>query len=140
MAIATVMTTPFKAELLRGNHDLDGHAIKAALYTASASLGTTTAAYTAASEITGTGYTTGGKTLTGATISSSGAVGFADFADLQWTSATFTARGTLFYNDTHASNGSISSHDFGTSKSVTSGTFTLQMPAFDSSNAIIRIA
>ena len=73
----------------------------------------------------------------------SGTTAFTDFADLSFTSATITARGALIYNTTPAhtyTNPTCVVLDFGSDKTSTAGTFTIQFPAADASNAIIRIA
>ena len=142
MAITTAMCTSFKPELLKELHDFSaagGNAFKMALYTSTATLGAATTVYSATNEISGTGYTAGGNTLTNVEPTSSGTTGFADFADTQWTSATFTANGALIYNSTNA-NRAVSVHAFGGDQSVTAGTFAISFPAADASNAIIRIA
>ena len=70
---------------------------------------------------------------------SSGTTAFTDFADLSFTTATITARGALIYNSTD-SNKAVAALDFGADKTSTAGTFTIQFPTADASNAIIRIA
>ena len=139
MAITSGLTYSFLNELLAGIHDLDGtDTLKVALFSSSASLSPpTTTAYSTTNEITGTGYSAGGKTLT-PTLSSVAATSTLDFADVEWTSSTFTARGCLIYNSSK-SNRAIAIIDFGSDQSVTSGTFTIQWPAGNSANAIIRI-
>jgi hypothetical protein len=142
MAISQAMCTSFKKELLEAVHNFKnsgGDTFKIALYTSSASLGATTTAYSATNEISGTGYTAGGNTLTRVDPSSSGTTGFTDFADTTWSSATITARGALIYNDTD-SDKAVAVLDFGADKTATAGDFTIQFPAADASNAIIRIA
>jgi len=139
MAITQCMTTSFKVDILSGDQDLLVDTLKIALYTSSASLNDTTGAYTTSGEVSGSGYTAGGNTLTGATVSSSGTVAFVSFTDTSWPSATFTARGALIYNSSK-SNKSIAVLDFGVDKAVSSGTFTIQFPTANSTSAIIRIA
>jgi len=142
MAISQAMCTSFKKELLEAVHNFKnsgGDTFKIALYTSSASLGAATTAYSTTNEITGTGYTAGGNTLTRVDPSSSGTTGFTDFADTTWSTATITARGALIYNDTD-SDKAVAVLDFGADKTSTSGDFTIQFPAADASNAIIRIA
>lgn len=140
MAITQAMCNSFKQELLGGTHDLDTDTIKIALYTSSATLGASTTAYTTSNEVTGSaGYTAGGNTLAGATISLSGSTAIVDFTDTTWTSATITARGALIYNSSK-SDKAIAVLDFGSDKSSTNGDFTVVFPAADASNAIIRIA
>jgi len=134
------MCTSFKAEILGGTHDLDTDVIKIALYTSSASLDAATTAYSSTNEVaSGNGYTTGGNTLSGATISSSGTTAFCDFSDSTWSSASFTARGALIYNSSK-SNKAIAVLDFGADKTSTNGDFVVQFPTNDATNAIIRIA
>lgn len=142
MAITTAMCTSFKQEILQGVHDFTattGDSFKVSLYTSSATLGAGTTAYTATNEASGTGYTATGEELTEVTPTTSGTTAFTDFADVAWTSASFTARGCLIYNDDE-SDAAVSAHDFGADKTVSGGTFTLQFPTADASNAIIRIA
>lgn len=139
MAITQAMCSSFKQQILLGEHDLDTDVIKIALYTSSATLDASTTAYSTTNEVVGTGYTAGGNTLSGATVSLSGTTAFADFSDTSWTTATITARGALIYNSSKA-NKAIAVLDFGADKTSTAGTFTVQFPANDASNAIVRIA
>ena len=138
------MCTSFKVELLKGVHDFTngtGDTFKLALYTATATLDATTTAYTVSNEISNTGsYTAGGGTLTNVSPTSSGTTAFTDFGDISFTTATITARGALIYNDTAAGDPAVAVLDFGSDKTSTSGTFTIQFPTADASNAIIRIA
>jgi hypothetical protein len=137
MAITQAMCTSFKEELLNKEHDLDTDTIKIALYTSSATLGASTTAYSTTNEISGTGYTAGGNTLTGATIATSGTTAYVDFDDPEWTSASFTANGALIYNSS-ASNKAIAVLAFGGDFTVAAGTFRIVFPAAGST-AIIRI-
>jgi len=151
MAIASVLTDTFKEELLGGYHSFNasgdtpaGSAFKIALYTSSASLGTTTTAYTTSNEVaSGNGYTTAGNALTNTGVAKSTVTSYTDFSDTSWTSASFTARGCLIYNSSTISglttDAAVCSIDFGGDKTVSSGTFTIQFPTNDSSSAIIRI-
>jgi hypothetical protein len=145
MAITTAMCTSFKSELLGGTHDLDTHTLKLALIKASPS-GTYGAATTNYSDVTGnsdeatgTGYSAGGQNLDGATISTDGTTAIVDFTDEVFSSATVSADGCIIYNSS-ASNKAIAVIDFGGTKTSTNGDFTIQFPAADASNAIIRIA
>lgn len=142
MAIIQGMTTSFKKELMEGVHNFTSHTFKIALYGSSATLSEATTAYSATGEISGTGYTAGGNTLsvTGAAVSTSGATAFVDFADSVWGSATITARGAVIYNSSVAGNPSVAVLDFGADRTVTAGTFTVVFPAADAANAIVRIA
>jgi hypothetical protein len=138
------MCTSFKKELLQGTHNFtasSGNTFKLALYTNSASFNAATTAYTSANEVSNSGsYSAGGGTLTNVTPTSSGTTGLTDFADLAFTSATITARGALIYNDTASGDPTVAVLDFGADKTSTTGTFTIQFPTADASNAIIRIA
>lgn len=133
------MCSSFKQQILLGEHDLDTDVIKIALYTSAATLGASTTAYTTSDEVVGAGYTAGGNTLSGATVSLSGTTAYVDFSDTTWSAATITARGALIYNSSK-SNKAIAVLDFGADKTSTAGDFTVQMPTNDASSAVIRIA
>ena len=142
MAITTALATSFKQELMVGTHNFTlstGNTFKIALYTSSATLGATTTAYSATNEVSGTGYTAGGNTLTNVTPTTSGTTAFTDFADSSWTSSTITARGCMIYNSTN-SNKCVGVWDFGSDQISSSGTFTIVFPTPDATNAIIRLA
>ena len=151
MAIASVLQNTFKEELLGGYHSFNasgdtpaGSSFKIALYTSSADLTTTTTVYVTSGEVaSGGGYTTAGETLTNTGVAKSTVTSYTDFSDVSWTSASFTARGCMIYNSSSisglTSNACVCTIDFGGDKTVSSGTFTIQFPANDSSNAIIRI-
>lgn len=140
------MCTSFKQELLEGKHDFgtSGHTFKLAMYTNSASFTAATTDYTTTNEITGTGYTAGGGSLTNVAPSTSGTTAFTDFSDLTFSTATVTARGAIIYNTTTDGGSSTTDAvvvlDFGGDKTSTAGDFTIQFPTADASNAIIRIA
>tara|TARA_R110000772_G_scaffold214431_2_gene325006 strand:- start:319 stop:753 length:435 start_codon:yes stop_codon:yes gene_type:complete len=137
------MCTSFKQELLEAVHNFQlsgGDTFKIALYDNSASFTAATTAYTATNEVTGTGYTAGGNTLTRIDPTSSGTTAFTDFADTTWASSTITARGAMIYNDTAAGNPAVVILDFGSDKTSTNGDFTVVFPTADATNAIIRIA
>ena len=143
MAISQAMCTSFKSELLTAEHNFaasGGDSFKIALYTSSATLGASTTTYSATNEVSGTGYTATGNTLTNIDPTTSGTTAFTDFADTTWSSATITANGALIYNDTHASDAAVAVLAFGGDKTSTNGDFTIQFPTADASNAIIRIA
>ena len=142
MAIATAMCTSFKKELLEAVHNFKntgGSTFNLAMYTSSASLGAATTAYTSTAEISGTGYTAKGAALTRVDPSSSGTTGLTDFANLTFSSSSLTARGALIFNESASGDPSVCSLDFGADKTSSSGDFTIQFPAADASNAIIRI-
>ena len=137
MSISQAMCTSFKVELLDEQHDLLADTLKIALFTSSASLGAGTTAYATTNEISGTGYTAGGETLTSKTADTTGTTAFLDFANPTWTSASFTANGALIYNDTN-SDKAIAVLAFGGDFTVAGGTFEIVLPAAGA-NAIIRI-
>ena len=140
MAITQCLPTSFKVDLFNAVHACATDVLKIALYTSSAALDNTTAAYTASGETTGPGYTAGGCTLVvGTAPTSTGTTAFMSFNNPAWTTATFTARGALIYNSSK-SNKAVAVLDFGSDKSTTAGTFSIQMPSADSTNAILRIA
>ena len=151
MAIAQAMCTSFKKELLEGVHNFKnsgGDTFKLALFaegsggksSTTATLGASTTALTTTGEVATSGsYSTGGGTLTRVDPTTSGTTAFTDFADLSFTTATITAMGALIYNDTN-SDKAVCVLDFTSNKTSTSGTFTIQFPTADASNAIIRIA
>lgn len=139
MAITQALCTSFKTEILGGTHDLDTDVLKIALYTSSATLDATTTAYSSTNEVSGTGYTAGGETLSGAAITSSGTTAFVDFSDVTWSSSTITARGALIYNSSK-SNKAVAVLNFGSDKSSSNGNFVISFPTADANNAIIRIA
>tara|TARA_R110001599_G_scaffold177337_1_gene369556 strand:+ start:429 stop:866 length:438 start_codon:yes stop_codon:yes gene_type:complete len=138
------MCTSFKKELLQGTHNFtasSGNTFKIALYTNSASFTAATTAYTATNEVGNSGsYSAGGGALTNVTPTTSGTTALTDFADKDFTSATITARGALIYNDSASGDPTVAVLDFGADKTSTSGTFTIQFPTADATNAIIRIA
>ena len=143
MAISQAVANSFKSEILQGIHDLEsgGDTFKLALYTSAATLTSATVSYTTGSEVTASGqYVVGGGVLTSQQVSlATGGVAIVDFADLSFTGVTLTARGALIYNSTEAKK-AVCVLDFGSDKTATSGTFTLQFPNFTSSSAILRIA
>jgi|SRR5210317_127902 hypothetical protein len=151
MAISSAICNTFKQQLLESKHDFasGGDTFKIALYTSSATLGASTTNYSATNEITntsGSAYTATGETLTGQSVTggSGASTAFVDFADAQWTSASFTANGALIYNTT--TDGGSSTTDavcvlaFGGDFTASNGTFTVQFPAANTSDAIIRIS
>ena len=161
MAITSAIANSFKVEILQGGHNFNdasgaptGNPFKLALYSSdSATLSKSTTAYAAPTSATAdptstyevttdsSGYTGGGNTLTAsADPVLSGDTACVKFNDTSWTSASFTARGCLIFNDSHATDASVCAIDFGGDKTATSGTFTIQFPAAGASTAIIRIA
>jgi hypothetical protein len=137
MSIIQTQTTSFKAELYQAIHNLLTDTLKIALYTGNATLNESTTAYSTTNEITGTGYTAGGVTLTGVSVNSSGYTAYVSFNNPSWTSASFTARAALIYNSSKA-NRSIAVLDFGADKTVSGNTFTITLPTNNASDALIR--
>ena len=137
------MCTSFKKELMEAKHNFllsGGSTFQIALYDDNSSFTAATTAYTTSNEISGTNYSAKGNTLTRIDPSSSGTTALTDFADTAWTTATFTARGALIFNEDTSGDTSVLVLDFGADKTATAGTFTIAFPAADASNAIIRIA
>ena len=148
MAITTnAICDSFKKELLQAKHDFDtsSDTYKLAMFTSSATLGKSTTNYATANEVTSTsGYTAGGKALVNQGVKVSSSVAITDFADLSFVGVTLTARGALIYNTTtdggSGTTDAVAVLDFGGDKTATSGTFTIQFPAFTTSAAILRLA
>jgi hypothetical protein len=146
MAITTnAITNSFKEDLLNGLHDFavsTGDVYKLALYDSSASIGADTTSYAVgiSGQVGDTGqYVAGGGALVNALVSLNGTTAFVDFNDLSFTGVTLTARGALLYN-TSETNKSVCVLDFGGDKTATAGTFTIQFPAANDTQAIIRIS
>lgn len=151
MANTQAICTSFKVELLNGIHALGTSVVragttadtfKAALYLASATINASTTAYSATSEVSGTGYTAGGVTVTNATApASSGTTAFwTPSASFSWTTVTLATAFdcVLVYNSTQ-SNKAVAAYTFG-SQTVTAGNFTLTMPTNDASTGLLRLA
>jgi len=140
MAITQAMATSFKVQLLNGQHNFTANTFKLALYTSSATLGENTTAYSATNEVASTGnYSAGGNTLTvSVTPTNTGNVAFISFANTSWANATITANGALIYNS-NLSNAAVCVLAFGGDKTSTNGTFAVNFPTADASNAIIRL-
>ena len=144
MAITSAICNSFKVQILTGTHDFTastGDTFNLALYTSSATLNKSTTVYITTNEVaTATGYTAKGKALTNVTPVLSSDTAVCDFANVSWTSASFTARGCLIFNDSVATDPAVCAIDFGGDKTVTSGTFTIEFPAASAGTAIIGIA
>lgn len=147
MAISQAVCNVFKQELLKGNHDFDGGATYyIALYTSSANMGATTTAYSTSNEVSnssGSAYSAGGKALTSPAVTGGSGVStaFVDFANISWTSASFTANGALIYRQ----DGSAPTNDavvvlaFGGDFTASNGTFTIEFPTAGGGSEIIRL-
>ena len=146
MAITSAVCNSFKTEILKAVHNFTastGNTFNIALYTSSATLGAGTTAYSTSNEITntsGSAYSAKGKALTSVTPVLDSTTAVCDFADISWTSASFTANGCLIFNDTATGDPAVCAVAFGGDKTVSSGTFTVQFPAAAATTAIVRIA
>jgi hypothetical protein len=140
MSIVQGQTTSFKYQLFQGTQNFTTDTFYMALYNGNANLNLTTTAYSTTNEITGTGYTAGGKALTGVTLNydATNSVVYVNFDSLTWNPANFTTRCALIYNSSRA-NTSVAVIDFGADKSCTN-TFTVTMPGNTYSTALIRSA
>jgi hypothetical protein len=139
MAIQQGLTTSFKQNLLLGTQSLGVGPFKMALYTAFADLGPNTTVYSATNEVSGTGYTAGGETMTGLTVQANAQSGtvYANFANVSWPGANFTARGALIY-DSGNGDKSVAVLDFGSDKQFSNVSNTVTMPANTATTALIR--
>ena len=148
MAITTnAICNSFKKELLQGKHDFDtsSDTYKLAMFTSQATLGASTQNYATSNEVSSpSGYSAGGKALVNQGVKVSSGVAITDFADLSFTGVTLTARGALIYNTTtdggSNTTDAVAVLNFGADKTATSGTFTIQFPAFTTSASILRLA
>ena len=143
MAITSAICTSFKVEILKAVHNFtasSGNTFNIALYTSSASLGAATTAYTTSNEVSGSGYTAKGNALTSVTPVADSTTAVCDFSDTSFTSASFTARGCMIFNDSASGDPAVAVFDFGADKTSTAGSFTITFPTADASNAVIRIA
>jgi hypothetical protein len=140
MAIVQTQCTIFKENLLQALENFavgTPYVYKIALYNANAELGASTLTYTTTNEVTGTGYTAGGKTLVVVPPAYSGSTAYISFGNVTWNPASFTARGALIYNSTTSA--AVAVLNFGSDK-IATNTFTITFPTADASNAIIRIS
>jgi hypothetical protein len=140
MAITQAMATSFKVQLLNGQQNFSANTFKLALYTSAADLGENTTAYTTSNEVASTGnYSAGGNTLTvSVTPTNTGNVAFISFTNTSWLNATITANGALIYN-ANLANAAVAVLAFGGDKTSTNGTFAVNFPTADATNAIIRL-
>jgi len=143
--IVQAFCTSFKKQLLEGVHDfrvVGGDVFKIALYTEAANINATTSQYTTTGEISGTGYTAGGLTLTNIAPSEYNLAGVCSFQTATWAGASFSARGALIYNTTPAhtyTNPACLVLDFGTTRFAVNNSFSVQFPQITDLSAIIRI-
>jgi hypothetical protein len=139
MALQQGQTLSFRSDIVQGDQDLSANTLKMALYDGFATLGPTTTAYSTTNEVVGTGYTAGGRTITGVTITTDANTNtvYINFNNVSWAGANFTARGALIYNSTQ-SNKSIAVLDFGSDKLFTAANNTVTMPVNTASTALLR--
>jgi len=146
MAITSAICNSFKVEILKAVHNFtasSGNTFNLAMYTSSATLNKSTTAYSSSNEISntsGSSYSAKGKAITSVTPVLSSDTAVCDFANISWTSASFTANGCLIFNDTASGDPACCAIAFGGDKTVTSGTFTIEFPAASAGSAIIGIA
>lgn len=150
MANTQAVCTSFKVEVLNGIHAMgttvvragtSADTFKAALYLASATVDSTTTAYSATGEVSGTNYTAGGQTFTWSAPASSGTVAYTTpSANITWTTVTLSTAFdcVLLYNSTQ-SNKSVAVYTF-SSQTVTAGNFTLTMPTNNSTTGLLRLS
>jgi hypothetical protein len=140
MAISQGLCLSYKQEILSGLHHND-HEYKIALFKSAATLNKYITTYTGLTEeVEGTGYTTGGKVLSGFTTSLIGDFAILDFTvDPSWEASSFTARGAVLYNNSLVGKNTVAVFDFGTDYTCVEGTFTVEFPQPLDSTALIRI-
>jgi hypothetical protein len=133
----------FFGKALNKEIDWDSDTIKVALVTSAYAPNQDTHDYfddVVGSEVSGTGYTSGGQALASKTITYDAAnnVTVLDAADVTWPSSTITARYAVVYDDAPATNSQkalIGYVDFGADQSSTNGNFTITWDA----TGIIRL-
>jgi len=141
MSIISAIPNTLLTELGNGLHDFrtTGNVFKCALYTSAAALGAGTTVYSATNEVTGTGYTAGGDTLTNINPTLSNSVGVYDWADLVFSTLTVTGiRGCLIYNSTNG-NRAVAVLNFVTDQDPSAENFTITFPGATSTTAILRV-
>jgi hypothetical protein len=139
MPIEQGQTLSFRSDIVQGGQNLSANTLKMALYTSYATLNPSTTVYTTTDEVVGTGYTAGGRVITGVTISTDASTNtvYVSFNNVSWPGASFTARGALIYNSTQ-SNKSIAVLDFGSDKLFTAANNTVTIPVNTASTALLR--
>ncbi len=140
--IAQTLTTSFKVQILTATHDFTpstGDTFKLALYLPTADIGADTTVYTTSGEITDTGYTAGGITLTTIAPTSSGTTAYVSFETATFTGLVSTSvAGGLIYNSSK-SNKSVAVLYFGSTKTSTvANPLVITFPTASSTTAIIR--
>ena len=138
MAITQTWTTSFKRQLLLGEHDLDTDVLKIALYTSLATLGPDTTVYSTTNEVSGTGYTAGGLTLTNVTVNQGNGIAYVSFDNPTWAGTSFTTAGALIYNSSKA-NKEMFVLNFGMNQTTVNENFVLDLPAANPTFALIKL-
>jgi hypothetical protein len=138
MAITQTWTTSFKRQLLLGEHDLDTDVLKIALYTSLATLGPDTTVYSTTNEVSGTGYTAGGLTLTNVTVNQGNGIAYVSFDNPTWAGTSFTTAGALIYNSSKA-NKAMFVLNFGMNQTTVNENFVLDLPAANPTFALIKL-
>lgn len=121
---------------------VDSKTLKAALYLASATTGPTNAAYTATGEVSGSGYSAGGVSVTNGNTAglTSTTAYWTPSASIAFTSVTLaSAFDCVMIYSTTDTNRNIGTFTFG-STTVGGGNFTLTMPTNDATTGLVRFA
>jgi hypothetical protein len=144
LAITQSMATSFKVGLLDGDFDFSSGTLqtfKIALYTSSATLSAATAAYSVTNEVSGTGYTAGGATLTISTVpTSSGTTAYLSFSNVTWSASSLTARGALVYKADGITDPAVAVIDFSEDRTTSAQDFVVAFATANASEAIVRVA
>ena len=139
--MANIVPFSFKGELLKGTHNFGtgGDAFKIALYTSNPYTTSSTVALTT-NEVSSAGSSNyARKDLGSQAVVASTATSSVDFADVTWSSATFSAAFAAIYNDDQGDKLCVVL-DFGGTKTATNGDFTVSFPdPSTASNAIISL-
>ena len=139
--MANVVPFSFKGELMSGTHNFStgGDSFKIALYTSNPYTTSSTVALTT-NEVSSAGSSNYvRKALGSQAVAASTATTSVDFADVTWSSATFSAAFAAIYNDDKSDKLCVVL-DFGGTKTATNGDFTISFPdPSTASNAIISL-
>ena len=137
--MADVVYNAYCANAFKADVDWENDAIKVALLanTYTPNKDDSTWSDVSAHEISGTGYTSGGATLSNVSVTQDDAndLAYVDADDVSWENATFDCRYAVLYDDSHASDALICVFDFGADKSVENGTFAVRWNA----NGIVKL-
>ena len=117
----------FKSELLQAIHDFSSDVFKLALYDSDASLSSATTAYSTTNEVSGSGYSAGGATLTAGTVTTSGQKVYVTFDDETFSTVTISPVGGLIYNSSKADR-AVAVLSFGTARTKTAADLVINFP------------